>query len=82
MQSGSGKKIDVARLKADVAATGVEILSAQCAADRVRLQYSPEDIVAFGDRSILKRAITSSQALYRFFNLLEVQLKRSEDSSR
>jgi hypothetical protein len=82
MQSGSGKKIDVARLKADVAAAGVEILSAQCAADRVRLQYSPEDIVAFGDRSILKRAITSSQALYRFFNLLEVQLKHSEDSSR
>jgi hypothetical protein len=82
MQSGSGKKIDVTRLKADVAAAGVEILSAQCAADRVRLQYSPEHIVAFGDRSILKRAITSSQAIYRFFALLEVQLKHSEDSSR
>lgn len=82
MQSGSGKKIDVARLKADVAAAGVEILSAHCAADRVRLQYSPEDIVAFGDRSILKRAITSSQVLYRFFTLLEAQLKHPEDSSR
>jgi hypothetical protein len=82
MQSGSGKKIDVARLKADVAAAGVEILSAHCAADRVRLQYSPEDIVAFADRSILKRAITSSQALYRFFTLLEAQLKHPEDSSR
>ena len=82
MQSGSGKKIDVARLKADVAAAGVEILSAQCAADRVRLQYSPEDIIAFGERSTLKRAITSSQALYRFFTLIEVQLKHAEDSSR
>ena len=49
MQSGSGKKIDVARLKADVAAVGVEILSAQCAADRVRLRYSPEDVVTFGE---------------------------------
>lgn len=82
MQSGSGNKIDVARLKADVAAAGIEILSAQCAADRVRLQYSPEDIVAFGERSTLKRAITSSQALYRFFTLIEVRLKHSEDSSR
>ncbi len=82
MQSGSGKKIDVARLKADVAAAGVEILSAHCAADRVRLHYSPEDIVAFCERSTLKRAITSSQALYRFFTLIEVQLKHSEDSSR
>ena len=36
----------------------------------------PEDIVAFGERSTLKKAITSSQALYKFFTLLEVQLKR------
>jgi len=82
MQSGSRKQVDVARLKADVAAAGVEILSAHCAADRVRLQYSPEDIVTFGERSTLKKAITSSQALYRFFTLLEVQLKQAEDSSR
>jgi len=82
MQSGSRKQVDVARLKADVAAAGVEILSAHCAADRVRLQYSPEDIVAFGERNTLKKAITSSQALYRFFSMLEVQLKHAENSSR
>lgn len=82
MQSGSRKQINVARLKADLAAAGVEILSAHCAADRVRLRYSPEDIVAFGERSTLKKAITSSHALYRFFTMLEVQLKHSEDSSR
>lgn len=82
MHSGSRKQIDVARLKADVAAAGVEILSAHCAADRVRLQYSPEDVVAFGERSTLKRAITSSKAVYKFFTLLEVQLKHTEDSSR
>jgi len=82
MQSGSRKQVDVARLKAEVTAAGVEILSAHCAADRVRLHYSPEDIIAFSERSTLKRAITSSQALYRFFSLIEVQLKRTEDSSR
>jgi hypothetical protein len=82
MQSGSRKQIDVARLKADLAAAGVEILSAHCSADRVRLQHSPEDIVTFGERSTLKKAIKSSQALYKFFTLLEVQLKRAEGSSR
>ncbi len=82
MQSGTRKQVDVARLKADVAAAGVEILSAHCAADRIRLQYSPEDIVTFGECSTLKKAITSSQALYKFFTLLEVQLKRTERSSR
>ena len=44
------KQIDVNRLKADLAAAAVELLSAHCAADRVRLQYSPQDIVAFGER--------------------------------
>ena len=82
MQSGSKKQLDVARLKADVETAGVEILSAQCAADRVRLQYSPEDILAFGERTTLKNAIASSHALYRFFTMLEVQLKHCEDSSR
>ena len=82
MQSGSKKQVDVARLKADVAAAGVEVLSAHCAADRVRLRYSPEEIVAFSERSALKKAITSSHALHRFFATLEVQLKHAEDASR
>jgi hypothetical protein len=82
MQSETKKQIDVARLKADVAAAGVEILSAHCATDRIRLQYAPEDIVAFSERNTLKRAITSSQALYRFLALIEVQLKNAEKHSR
>ncbi|HYM78834.1 MAG TPA: hypothetical protein VE377_22875 [Candidatus Dormibacteraeota bacterium] len=80
MQSGSKKQVDVARLKADLAAAGVEVLSAHCAADRVRLQYSPQDIVAFGEKTTLKRAIASSEALYRFFALIEAQMKRKDDS--
>jgi hypothetical protein len=82
MQSGSKKQIDVARLRADLAAAGVEVLSAHCAADRVRLQYSPQDIVAFGERGTLKKAIASSEALYRFFAQIAAQMKHNEHSSR
>jgi hypothetical protein len=82
MQSGSKKRVDVPRLKADVTAAGVEILSAHCAADRIRLQYSPEDVVTFGERTALKKAIASSQAIYRYFALIELQLKRTDDSDR
>jgi len=38
------KQIDVTRLMADLTAAKVELLSAQCAADRTHLQYSPQDI--------------------------------------
>lgn len=78
MQSGS-KQIDINRLKADLTAAGVELLSAHCAADRIRLRYSPEDIVAFGERNTLRKAINSSQALYQFFSQLETHLRHTDE---
>ena len=80
MQFGSDKNVDVARLKADLAAAAVELLSAHCAADRVRLQYSPQDIVSFGERAALKRAISSAEALYRFFSEIEAHINGQEDA--
>jgi len=82
MQSGSKKQVDVARLRADIAAAGVEVLSAHCAADRVRLQYSPQEIVMFGERSTLKKAIASSEAVYRFFAQIEAHMKHKDSSSQ
>ena len=79
MQSGSQKQIDVLRLKADLAAASVEILSAHCAADRVRLNYSPQDVVSFADRKALKRAIGSAEALYRFFGQIARHLELQEN---
>ena len=80
MQSGSKKDIDIKRLKAEIAAAGVEVLSAHCAADRIRLQYSPQDIVTFGEPGTLKKAIASSEALYRFFAQIEAQMKYKDGS--
>ncbi|HTT22033.1 MAG TPA: hypothetical protein VMG82_24095 [Candidatus Sulfotelmatobacter sp.] len=82
MQSGSGKQIDVARLKADAAAAGIEILSAHCAADRIRLNYSPEDIVAFAERRASENAIISSHVLCRFYSRIETCLRRADEPKR
>lgn len=80
MQSGSRKQVDVTRLKADVAAAGVEILSARCAV--IRLQYSPHDVVQIAEHSTLKKAITSAEAVYRYFALIELELKNIEQPNR
>jgi hypothetical protein len=82
MEYGAKKQIDVARLKADLAAASVELLSAHCAADRVRLQYSAEDIVALGDRRGLLRAISSAEALHRFFSQLGAHLNHEDSASQ
>jgi hypothetical protein len=82
MESGTKRQIDVNRLRADLAVAGVELLSAHCAADRVRLQYSPQDIVAFGERRALERAIASAEALHRFFSLIQAQINDEADANR
>ncbi|HTW30484.1 MAG TPA: hypothetical protein VMD76_02335 [Candidatus Sulfotelmatobacter sp.] len=82
MHSGIGKQIDVPRLRADLAAAGVELLSAHCATDRVRLQYSSGDVAAFGERTMLKRAIASAEAVYKFFSHIEKLIKSADTLDR
>ncbi len=82
MEYGAKKQIDVARLKADLASASVELLSALCAADRVRLQYSTHDIVAFADRRGLLRAISSAEVLHSFFSQLKAQIDREEGANQ
>ena len=82
MASGTGRQIDIGRLRANLAAAGVELLSAHCATDRVRLQYSAEEIVAFGERRSVERAISSAEAVHRFFAQIEAQINRAEDANQ
>ncbi len=74
----SRKQTGIARLASDLRAAKIELLSAECAADRLRLQYSVEDIVSFGERQALRGAIASAGALCRFFSSIEDQLKQAE----
>jgi hypothetical protein len=62
------KQVHITRLIADLRTAKVELLSAQCAADRLRLRYSPQDIVSLGERQTLERAIASVRALSRYFS--------------
>jgi hypothetical protein len=73
-----GKQAGIARLASDLRSAKIELLSAQCATDRLRLQYSVAEIVSFGERQALKGAIASAGALCRFFSSIEDQLKQAE----
>ena len=82
MEPRTRRQIDISRLRADLAATAVEMLSAHCAADRVRLQYSPQDVVAFGERRALERSIASAEALHRFFPQVQAEINRTDNANR
>jgi hypothetical protein len=72
------KPAGVGRLISDLRSAKVELLSAQCAADRLRLQYSVADIVSFGEPQTLHSAIASASALCRFFASIQDQMKQAE----
>jgi len=75
------KQAQIARLMSDLRSAKVELLSAQSAAERLRFQYSVQDIVVFGERQTLKRAIASADAICRFFASVEAELKVLEQLS-
>jgi hypothetical protein len=72
------RQSEIARLGSDLRTAKIELLSAQCAADRLRLQYSVQDIISFGEPQVLKGAIASAAAVFRFFASLDDQMKRAE----
>ena len=79
MNSGEKERFGAARLAGEWTALGIELLRGQCAMDRVRLRYSPRDIVAIGERETLKRALASAHALHRFFLQFGAQIEQPED---
>jgi len=76
------KQAGIARLISDLRAAKIELLSAQCATDRLRLQYSVAEIVSLGERQALKNAIAAADALCRFYGALGSQLKLAEQQEQ
>lgn len=73
---------DMGRLISDLQTAKVELLIAECAADRLRLHYSLRDIAAFGERETLRRAIASARALNQFFSEIEAEFPAEQRAGR
>ncbi|MGD0508544.1 MAG: hypothetical protein ABSA27_12150 [Terriglobales bacterium] len=55
-------------MNAELRHAQVELLSAECAADRLRLRFSPDDVARFGERDVLRKAVASATALKEYFS--------------
>lgn len=68
LQYGPGDKIGAAQMNAELRHAQLEILSAQCATDRLRLRYSANDLARYAQRDILRKAWSSACALFEYYN--------------
>jgi hypothetical protein len=74
----TGKPAGAGRLISDLRSAKLELLSAQSATDRLRLQYSVADIIFLGEPYTLRGAIAPANVLCRFFASIEDQMKQAE----
>jgi hypothetical protein len=59
----------------------LELLSAQCAMDRLRLRFSAEDLARNGQAEVLRKAAASAAALHVFYNGIVRQVSDSNPNA-
>jgi hypothetical protein len=61
----SEDRVAIVQMNADLRHAQLELLSAQCATDRIRLRFSIEDIAHYGQPDILRKAINTTNIILR-----------------
>jgi len=66
------------KLEGDLRDAYVELLSAQCAIDRVKTRYSPEEVAHCSSKFIVSRSISAAVAIHEFFTSVHNYMLRNE----
>ena len=65
-------------MNADLRHAQLDLLSAQCATDRLRLRFSVEDLARFGEKDVLRKTIGTAVALSEYY--LSIQNEMPDDA--
>jgi Leu/Phe-tRNA-protein transferase len=73
-----GDRVAIIKMNAELRSAQLEILSAQCATDRLRLRFSAADIARHAHRDVLRKALSSVTALQRYYSDIARQVTDPE----
>ena len=74
----TGDRVAIVQMNAELRHAQLELLSAQCATDRLRLRFSAEDIARHAQRDVLRRALSSANALRDYYSYIAQQVSDPE----
>jgi hypothetical protein len=60
-------RVAIVQMNAELRHAQLEMLSAECATNRLRLRFSVEDMASFGQRDLLRKAMASATALHEYY---------------
>jgi len=74
----TGDRVAIVQMNAELRHAQLELLSAQCATDRLRLRFSADDIARHAQRDILRKAVSSATALHDYYQYIAQQIAQPE----
>jgi hypothetical protein len=72
-------RVAIAQMNADLRHAQLDLLSAKCATDRLRLRFSVADLARYGERDVLRKAIGTAITLNEYY--LSIQNEMPPDST-
>lgn len=70
----TGDRVALVQMNAELRHAQLEMLSAQCATDRLRLRYSTEQIARHAQRDILRKAWAAANSLFEYYSSIVKQM--------
>src|SRR6266446_3336451 len=66
--------VAIVQMNADLRHTPLDLLSAQCSTDRLRLRFSAEDLARYGEKDVLRKTIGAAVALGDYYLAIKNEL--------
>ncbi|HSZ63357.1 MAG TPA: hypothetical protein VK828_16275 [Terriglobales bacterium] len=71
--SESDDRVAIVKMNAELQHAQLELLSAECATNRLRLRFSPENLARYAERDLLRKAVASATALKDYYSYIARQ---------
>jgi len=71
MSGDVDQRMERLKMDGDLRDAYVELLSAQCAIDRLRLRYTPQDVAKHGSSFMVARSISAAMVICEYFSSIQ-----------
>ncbi len=71
----SEDRSSVLQMNSDLGHAQMELVSATCAVQQLRLQYSTDDLARFGSRDILRKSVQAVTVLHEFYTSIQSRIQ-------
>ena len=74
LPSSAERRFEAYKLDGDLRDAYVELLSAQCAVERLKMRYSADDLAAKGSKFMVARSISAAGVICEYFSSVQKSL--------